>query len=284
MVCRRWKILLRVWQQQRGGTFDVAAVDVEAGIFEVLATTGDAFLGGDDVDRVVVENLVRDVRSARGFDITSDTVAVERLRLAAQTTKHELSDVTASKIYVPELLQLPSGRAVEYQKPLRRDELEQWSNPLIRRIEAPIKEALKRCGRKREEIEEVLLVGGMTRMPAVRREIARSGRNRVFVNDQPTTLRLLADLAPFLLRIHGQRVRCQAQIHTLGGLSAHGDQDDLLRWYDSFVDRPPVYLVHGEVPSAESLAGKLREHGAVATVSRPGLSIDLANLPALSRD
>jgi molecular chaperone DnaK len=156
-----------------GGTFDVAAVDVEAGIFEVLATTGDAFLGGDDVDRVVVENLVRDVRSARGFDITSDTIAVERLRLAAQTTKHELSDVAVSKIYVPELVQLPSGKALEYEKPLHRAELEQWAEPLIRRIEAPIREALKRCGRKPDDIEEVLLVGGMTRMPAVRREIAR---------------------------------------------------------------------------------------------------------------
>ena len=156
-----------------GGTFDVAAVDVEAGIFEVLATTGDAFLGGDDVDRAVVDHLVRDVRSARGFDITTDTIAVERLRLAAQNTKHELSDVVASKIYVPELIQLPSGRAVEYHKPLRRDELEQWSEQLIRRIEPPIREALERCGRKREDLEEVLLVGGMTRMPAVRREIAR---------------------------------------------------------------------------------------------------------------
>ena len=86
------------------------------------------------------------------------------------------------------------------------------------------------------------------------------------------------------VRIHGQRVRCAAQVHTLGGLSAHGDQDDLLRWYDSFVDRPPVYLVHGEVPSAEALAEKLREHGAVATVSRPGLTVDLANLAALSGD
>jgi len=157
----------------RGGTFDVAAVDVEAGIFEVLATTGDAFLGGDDVDRVVVDNLVRDVRSARGFDITSDTIAVERLRLAAQTTKHELSDVALSKVYVPELVQLPSGKPLEYIKPLRRDELEQWAAPLIRRIEGPIREALKRCGRKPREIEEVLLVGGMTRMPAVQREIAR---------------------------------------------------------------------------------------------------------------
>jgi molecular chaperone DnaK len=156
-----------------GGTFDVAAVDVEAGIFEVLATTGDAFLGGDDVDRVVVDNLVRDVRSARGFDITSDTIAVERLRLAAQNTKHELSDISSSKIYVHELVQLPSGRSLEYEKPLRRDDLEQWAAALIGRIEAPIREALKRCGRKPSAIEEVLLVGGMTRMPAVRREIAR---------------------------------------------------------------------------------------------------------------
>ncbi|HET9623182.1 MAG TPA: Hsp70 family protein [Kofleriaceae bacterium] len=156
-----------------GGTFDVAAVDVEAGIFEVLATTGDAFLGGDDVDRAIVEKLVRDVRAARGFDITTDSIAVERLRLAAQSTKHELSDIAQSKVYVPELVQLPSGKALEYKKPLHRAELEQWASPLIGRIEGPIREALRRCGRKRSDIEEVLLVGGMTRMPAVRREIAR---------------------------------------------------------------------------------------------------------------
>lgn len=156
-----------------GGTFDVAAVDVEGGIFEVLATTGDAFLGGDDVDRAIVENLVRDVRSTRGLDIRSDTIAVERLRLAAQTTKHELSDVEVSRIYVPELVQLPSGKALEYEKPLHRDELEHWAAPVIQRIEAPIVEALERCGRQREDIQEVLLVGGMTRMPVVRREIAR---------------------------------------------------------------------------------------------------------------
>ena len=100
----------------------------------------------------------------------------------------------------------------------------------------------------------------------------------------PGTLgRQLVDRAPEV-RIHGQRVRCLAQIHTLGGLSAHGDQADLLRWYDSFAGHPPVYLVHGEVPSSEGLAEKLREHGASATVARPGLTIDLANLPALSRD
>ena len=100
----------------------------------------------------------------------------------------------------------------------------------------------------------------------------------------PGTLgRQLVDRLPEV-RIHGQRVPVNAQIHTLGGLSAHGDQDDLLRWYDSFAAHPPVYLVHGEVPAAEALAVKLREHGASATVTRPGLQIDLAGVPALAAD
>jgi molecular chaperone DnaK len=156
-----------------GGTFDVAAVDVEGGIFEVLATTGDAFLGGDDVDRAVVEHLVRDVRQVRNMDISTDAIAIERLRLAAQRAKHELSAVSASKIHVAELAQLPSGKGVEYAKTIRRDELELWAAPLIKRLEPPIRDALKRASRKREDMQEVLLVGGMTRMPAVRREVAR---------------------------------------------------------------------------------------------------------------
>ncbi len=100
----------------------------------------------------------------------------------------------------------------------------------------------------------------------------------------PGTLgRRLVDREPEVF-IHGRRVRCASQVHTLGGLSAHGDQADLLRWYDSFKPRPPVYLVHGEVPSAEALAEKLRERGAQATVSRPGLTVELQNLPALATD
>jgi molecular chaperone DnaK len=156
-----------------GGTFDVAVVDLEGGIFEVLATTGDPFLGGDDVDRAVVENLVRDVRQTKGFDISTDPVAIERLRIAAQRAKHELSNAAASRLHVAELVQLPSGKGAEYSRTIRRDELELWSAPLIRRLEKPIHDALKRSSRKREQVQDVLLVGGMTRMPAVRREIAR---------------------------------------------------------------------------------------------------------------
>jgi len=100
----------------------------------------------------------------------------------------------------------------------------------------------------------------------------------------PGTLgRQLVDRLPEV-RIHGQRVPVAAQIHTLGGLSAHGDQQDLLRWYDGFKPPPPVFLVHGEVASSEALALKLRERGVTATVTRPGLQIDLAGVKSLAHD
>jgi molecular chaperone DnaK len=161
-----------------GGTFDVALVDVEAGVFEVLATTGDPFLGGDDVDRVLVENLARDVRQTRGIDVSTDATAIEKLRLAAQRAKHELSDHPNAKLHIPDLAQLPSGKNLEYGRTLRRDELELWSSPLVKRLEPPVKEALQRSNRQREDVEEVLLVGGSTRMPSVRKELARmTGRD-----------------------------------------------------------------------------------------------------------
>ena len=94
----------------------------------------------------------------------------------------------------------------------------------------------------------------------------------------PGTLgRRLVDREPEVF-IHGRRVRVSARIHTLGGLSAHGDQADLLRWYDSFRPRPPVFLVHGEVRAAEALADKLRELGTRAAVSHPRMRIDLNTL------
>jgi len=156
-----------------GGTFDVAAVDVEAGVFEVLATTGDPFLGGDDVDRALVENLARDVRQTLGIDVSTDATAIEKLRLAAQRAKHALSDHAAAKVNVPDLAQLPSGKHLEYTRAVRREELQQWASPLIKRLDPPVREALHRCGRQREDVEEVLLVGGSTRMPAVRKELGR---------------------------------------------------------------------------------------------------------------
>jgi molecular chaperone DnaK len=139
----------------------------------VLATTGDAFLGGDDVDRAIVDHVIRDVRQTKGIDISDDAIAIERLRLAAQRAKHALSETPTTTLRVPDLLALPSGKSVEYSRALRRDELELWAAPLVKRVEPPVRDALARAGRSREQIDEVLLVGGMTRMPSVKKELAR---------------------------------------------------------------------------------------------------------------
>ena len=168
-----------------GGTFDVSTVDVFGGVFEVLATTGDAFLGGDDFDRVIVEQLVRDIRSTRGVDVSSDAIAIERLRLAAQRAKHELSDRASVNLHVGELSQLPSGKKVEYARTMQRAELEAWAAPLLARMDAPIDEAFKRAARKRDDVDEVLLVGGATHMPAVRAQIAKAAGKAPRTIDNP---------------------------------------------------------------------------------------------------
>jgi metallo-beta-lactamase family protein len=100
----------------------------------------------------------------------------------------------------------------------------------------------------------------------------------------PGTLgRQLVDRAP-IVRIHGESIRVAAKLHTLGGLSAHGDQDDLLRWVRNFRAKPPVYLVHGEVSSASAFGDRLHQEQFQATVTSPGLKLDLAALPALADD
>ncbi len=95
--------------------------------------------------------------------------------------------------------------------------------------------------------------------------------------------RFIVDRAPSV-RIHGESFRIAAKVHTLGGLSAHGDQNDLLRWYGGFSPQPPVYLVHGELDSSGAFAKKLATQGAKATVAMPGMKLDIATLPALADD
>ena len=156
-----------------GGTFDVAVVDVEAGVFEVLACAGDAFLGGDDVDRLIVDQLVREVRASHGIDLLGDTAALVRLRAEAQRVKHALSSDDTVDMKLAALSRLPSGRPIDVARPVRREELEVWAQPILRRLEAPCREALTRAGRTPDEVDDVLLVGGMTRMPAVARTLSQ---------------------------------------------------------------------------------------------------------------
>lgn len=117
----------------------------------------------------------------------------------------------------------------------------------------------------------------------LRHNLARRECHVVITGFQaPGTIgRLLVDRVPEI-RIYGEPIRVAASVHTLGGFSAHGDQNDLLRWYSSFAAKPPVFLVHGEIDSAAAFGKKLAERGARATLTQPGLKIDLATLPALA--
>ncbi|MEZ4365795.1 MAG: Hsp70 family protein [Kofleriaceae bacterium] len=157
-----------------GGTFDVSVVDVDGGVFEVLATTGDPFLGGDDVDRAAVELLAREVRERLGVDVTTDATAIDRLRLAAQRAKHELSLAPSTELRAADLATLPSGRPLDFVRRIQRAELDAWAAPLLRRLERPCRDALERAGRAAGAgVDQVLLVCGMTRMPAVATTLER---------------------------------------------------------------------------------------------------------------
>jgi molecular chaperone DnaK len=156
-----------------GGTFDVSVVDIDGGVFEVLATAGDALLGGDDFDAAAVMEVVADVRARFGVELTDEPVRLDRLRQAARRAKHELSGVAATSFYEAALAPLPSGRPLDYARPIARTELEAWSAPLLARLDGPCRDALRRAGCGAGEIDEVLLVGGMTRMPAVQARLAQ---------------------------------------------------------------------------------------------------------------
>lgn len=155
-----------------GGTFDVSIVNVEDGVFEVIATHGDAFLGGDDFDRTIMGQLVGEVWANSGIDLGTDTMALQKLKLEARSAKHVLTLEPQVTLQLRNLGVLPSGKPLDYRRTIERVELETWTQPLLARLEPPCLEALARCSLDPKDVDAVILVGGMTRMPAVQRKIA----------------------------------------------------------------------------------------------------------------
>lgn len=156
-----------------GGTFDVSIMSVENGIFEVLATGGDSALGGEDWDRRVLERIVDEVFDRYRVDLTGVPMALSRLREAAETAKKALASANDTMIQLPFLANDQHGAPINYERPITRDELEQLTQDLLDRLEAPCKRALADAGLSATDVEEVLLVGGMTRWPAVQRTVER---------------------------------------------------------------------------------------------------------------
>ncbi len=153
-----------------GGTFDVSILELGDGVFEVKSTNGDTHLGGADFDRVIVNHLLEQFKSEQGIDLTSDKAAIQRLRDEAEKAKIELSTTNEVDINLPFLTADASGpKHFEYK--LSRSKLEQLVVSLIEKTKAPCEKALKDAGLKASDINAVVLVGGMTRMPAVQDKV-----------------------------------------------------------------------------------------------------------------
>jgi molecular chaperone DnaK len=153
-----------------GGTYDISILDLSEGVFQVLATNGDTHLGGDDFDQVIIDFLADEFKKAEGIDLRKDRMALQRLKEAAEKAKIELSSTQQTDVNLPFITADASGPK-HLNIGLSRSKLEQLVNPLIERTVAPMEAALKDAGLAKGAIDEALLVGGQTRMPAVQRRV-----------------------------------------------------------------------------------------------------------------
>ena len=154
-----------------GGTFDVSVLEIGDGVFEVKATNGDTFLGGEDFDMRIVEYLADEFKKENGIDLKSDKLALQRLREEAEKAKKELSTATTYEVNLPFITADASGPKHLNMK-LTRAKLESLVDDLIKRTISPIKKALADAGLKAADVDDVVLVGGMTRMPAVQSAVS----------------------------------------------------------------------------------------------------------------
>ncbi len=149
-----------------GGTFDISILEIGEGVFEVLATNGDTHLGGDDFDNRIIHWILDEFKKEHGIDLSKDKMALQRLRDAAEKAKIELSGVQQTEINQP-FITMDSTGPKHLSLTLTRSKLENLTHDLVERCIDPCLKALKDSGLKKEEVDEVILVGGMTRMPAV---------------------------------------------------------------------------------------------------------------------
>lgn len=153
-----------------GGTLDVTVLELKEGIFHVLATHGNTFLGGDDFDRVLMEHIINTFKKQTGINLTDDRMALQRIREAAEKAKMELSTLKETEISLPFIYADEKGPR-HLNMTISRAEFEALSRHLIDALEEPALLALEEAGIKKEEIDKIILVGGMTRVPAVQRKV-----------------------------------------------------------------------------------------------------------------
>ncbi|HBV22525.1 MAG TPA: molecular chaperone DnaK [Jeotgalicoccus sp.] len=155
-----------------GGTFDVSILELGDGVFDVLATAGDNRLGGDDFDDIVIDFLVDTFKQENGIDLSKDKMAMQRLKDAAEKAKKDLSGVSSTQISLPFISAGEAG-PLHLETTLSRAKFEELTHSLVERTMGPVRQAIKDAGVNKSEIDEIILVGGSTRIPAVQDAITK---------------------------------------------------------------------------------------------------------------
>ncbi len=155
-----------------GGTFDVSILELGDGVFEVLATSGDNLLGGDDFDQAIIDYLVEEFKKEQAIDLSQDKMAMQRLKDAAEKAKKDLSGVTSTQISLP-FISAGANGPVHLENTLTRAKFDELTHSLVERTLIPTRQALKDAGLNPSEIDQVILVGGSTRIPAVQEAIKK---------------------------------------------------------------------------------------------------------------
>jgi molecular chaperone DnaK len=167
-----------------GGTFDISILDIGDGVTEVLSTSGDTHLGGDDFDQRIIEWLADEFKKEEGIDLKQDPMALQRLKEAAEKAKIEVSASNETEINLPNITATASGPKHLVRK-LSRVKFEQLTDDLVKRAMKPVAEALKQAGLKASDIDEVILVGGSTRIPKVQEEVEKFFGKKASKNVNP---------------------------------------------------------------------------------------------------
>ena len=155
-----------------GGTFDISILELGEGVFEVKSTNGDTYLGGEDFDMVLVDFLADEFKKEQGIDLRQDTMALQRLKEAAEKAKHELSTSLETDVNLP-FITADSGGPKHLQVKISRAKFESLCADLLDRLSKPCETALKDAGISKDDISDIILVGGMTRMPAVQERVKK---------------------------------------------------------------------------------------------------------------
>ena len=156
-----------------GGTFDISIMEISSnGVFKVISTAGDTFLGGEDFDQRIIDWLVEGFREEHGIDLRQDRMALQRLKDAAEKAKCELSSVVETEVNLPFIISSARNEALHLQRLLTRPQLEELTADLVERTVQICAMTLEEAGLDKEDVEDVVLVGGMTRMPSVQKSVA----------------------------------------------------------------------------------------------------------------